>query len=104
MTKLKKPKLTHKETATKNDVVNVLYNEIGYSKKYSAELVDFCFDVIKKQLFSGHNVKISGFGHFLLRHKNARLGRDPTTGERITIPKRKVVTFRVSDSLKERVQ
>ena len=104
MTKSKKPKLTHRETATKNDVVNVLYNEIGYSKKYSAELVDFCFDVIKKQLFSGRSVKISGFGHFIVRNKNARLGRDPTTGEKITIPKRKVITFRVSDSLKEKVQ
>ncbi len=100
----KRPQLSHKGTATKNDVVNALYNEIGYSKKYSAELVDFCFDTIKEQLSLDRNVKMSGFGHFVLRNKKARLGRDPTTGKKITIPERTVVTFRLSASLKEKVQ
>ena len=100
----KKPQMTHTKTATKMDIINELYNEIGYSKKYSAELVEFCFDTIKKQLSLNRNVKISGFGHFVLKNKKARLGRDPTTGKRITIPKRKVISFRVSALLRKKIQ
>lgn len=100
----KKPQLNHVKTASKLDIVNELYSGIGYSKKYSAELVEFCFDVIKKQLSLNRNVKISGFGHFVLKNKKARLGRDPTTGKKITIPKRKVVSFRVSALLREKIQ
>ena len=98
------PILSHNGTATKNDVVQNLYNEIGYSKKYSACLVESCFDIIKKQLLSGRNVKISGFGHFVLREKNARLGHDLTTGDKITIPARRVVAFKLSSSLRRKVQ
>ena len=99
-----KPIMSHNGTATKNDVVQNLYNEIGYSKKYSADLVESCFDVIKQKLLSGSNVKISGFGHFVLREKNARLGHDPTTGDKITIPARRVITFKISSSLRKKVQ
>ena len=98
------PSFTHKETYTKNDIVEALYNEIGYSKKYSANLVDFCFDTIKEKLFSNKNVKISSFGHFMLRDKKERQGRNPTTGGHLTIPPRRVLTFRVSASLRKKVQ
>ena len=101
---VKKPCVTHKGTTTKSDIIDALYNEIGYSKKYSAELVEFFFEVIKKKLASNHNVKISNFGHFLLKDKKARLGRNPTTGQDMTIPSRRVVTFRVSHLLRKRVQ
>ena len=101
---VKKPCVTHTGTTTKSDIVDALYNEIGYSKKYSSELVDFCFDVIKKKLASNHNVKISNFGNFLLKDKKERLGRNPTTGKDITIPSRRVITFRVSHLLRKRVQ
>ena len=96
--------LNHKGTFTKNDIISAVYNEIGYSKKYSAELVEFCFDMIKKKLSSNHNVQISGFGHFLLKDKKQRWGRNPTTGQRVSIPSRRVVTFRSSASLIKKVQ
>ena len=91
-------------THTKADIVLSVYNEIGYSKKFSAELVDFCFDTIKTQLESNKNVKISSFGYFILRDKKERVGRNPTTGDNIVISARRVVTFRPSVHLKEKVQ
>lgn len=99
-----KPTMSHKGTATKSDIAQNLFSEIGYSKKYSANLVESCFEIVKKQLLSGSNVKISGFGHFVLREKNARLGHDPTTGDKITIPARRVITFKLSSSLRKKVQ
>lgn len=94
----------HQSTFTKNDIVSSVYDKIGYSKKYSAELIDFCFDIIKKKLSSNHNVKISCFGHFILRDKKQRWGRNPTTGQKVSIPSRRVITFRSSADLIKKVQ
>ena len=100
----KKPFCSHTETFTKNDIISSLYNEIGYSKQYSAELVNYCFNTVKEQLMAGHNVKISSFGHFILRDKKQRVGRNPMTGEGMTIPSRRVITFRASTDLVDKVQ
>jgi len=95
--------IKHTDTYTKNDIINAVYNEIGYSKKYSTELVEYCFDIIKEKLRTNHNVKISNFGHFMLRDKKARVGRNPTTGLNLTIPSKRVVTFRPSVFLRGKV-
>ena len=100
---MSKKEMKHTDTYTKNDIINAVYNEIGYSKKYSTELVEFCFDAIKEKLRTNHNVKISNFGHFILRDKKARIGRNPTTGLNLTIPSKRVVTFRSSVFLKKKV-
>ena len=100
-----KPKYANKNgTHTKIDIALSVYDNIGYSKKFSAELVDFCFTTIEDQLTKNNNVKISGFGHFMLRDKKERVGRNPTTGDNIIISPRRVVTFRPSASLKDKVQ
>ena len=100
-----KPKYVNKNgTHTKVDIVLSVYNNIGYSKKFSAELVEFCFEAIKNQLSQNNNVKISSFGHFMLRDKKERIGRNPTTGDNIIINPRRVVTFRPSAFLKDKVQ
>jgi len=95
--------MKHTDTYTKNDIINAVYNEIGYSKKYSTELVEYCFDIIKEKLRTNHNVKISNFGHFMRRDKKARVGRNPTTVLNLTIPSKRVVTFRPSVFLRGKV-
>ena len=97
-------KVAHKGTVTKQDLADAVYNKIGFSKKLSVELVEFCFNTIKKKLSKNHNVKISNFGHFILRDKKARKGRNPTTGRPITLASRRVVTFRVSPFLRKNLQ
>ena len=70
---------------TKADIVETIYERVGFSKKESAELVETVFDVIKDALVGGEKVKFSGFGNFIVREKNARKGRNPFTGEEIMI-------------------
>ena len=91
------------KTLTKADIHLDLYKKIGYSKNLSAELVNSVFDTIKKKLCSNHNIKISGFGQFLLKDKKARKGRNPQTGKRITIKERRVLVFRSSPVLKQKL-
>ena len=86
---------------TKADIVESIYEKIGISKKESARVVETIFDNIKECLESGENVKISGFGNFVVRHKRARRGRNPQTGEEIEVSARKVITFKQSNVLKE---
>ncbi len=85
---------------TKADLVETIYNRVGFSKKESAELVEAVFDEIKKALVSGEKVKFSGFGNFIVRQKNARKGRNPQTGEEIQLQARRVLTFKPSLVLK----
>ena len=88
---------------TKADIVEQIYEQVGFSKKESAELVEKVFDAIKDTLARGEKVKISGFGNFVVRDKNSRKGRNPQTGEAIKIPARKKVGFTVSKSFKDTV-
>lgn len=91
------------KTLTKADIYADLYRKIGYSKKEATHLVNSVFDIIRDTLRSGSHVKLSGFGNFILKDKKARLGRDPKTGEKITIKARRVVIFHASPLLKKRV-
>ncbi len=85
---------------TKADLVETIYNRVGFSKKESAELVEAVFDEIKRALIAGEKVKFSGFGNFIVREKNARKGRNPQTGEEIELEARRVLTFKPSLVLK----
>jgi integration host factor subunit alpha len=88
---------------TKADLVEIIFEKVGYSKKDVAEVIDHIFDTIKSTLENEKKVKISGFGNFSVRHKRARRGRNPQTGSEITIGEREVMTFKASQLLKKRV-
>jgi len=85
---------------TKAEIVEQIYERVGFSKKESAELVEKVFALIKETLEHGDKVKISGFGNFVVREKNARKGRNPQTGEEIMLEARRVLTFKPSLVLK----
>jgi integration host factor subunit alpha len=89
-----------KSTMTKADIVEKVYQKIGFSKKEASELVEMVFNQLKDVLCDGDKVKISGFGNFVVREKNERIGRNPQTGEQIKISARRVLTFRPSQVLK----
>src|SRR5512147_3286382 len=82
---------------TKADIIENVYEKVGgFSKKEAAEIVETVFDTIKETLERGEKIKISGFGNFVVRDKNARAGRNPQTGQEITISARRVLTFKPS--------
>ncbi|MHB1844614.1 MAG: integration host factor subunit alpha [Deltaproteobacteria bacterium] len=85
---------------TKADIIEHVYEQVGLSKKESAEIVEMVFDTIKQTLEGGEKIKISGFGNFIVRDKKARIGRNPQTGQEIEISARRVLTFRPSQVLK----
>lgn len=87
----------------KADIANEVFEKVGISKKESADLLEVILNLIKEVLRKGDTVKIAGFGNFVVRHKNARKGRNPKTGEEIGISPRKVVTFRPSQVFKKYV-
>lgn len=89
-----------RSTMTKADIVEKVYGKIGFSKKEASELVEMVFSTLKDVLHRGDKVKISGFGNFVVREKNERVGRNPQTGEQIKISARRVLTFRPSQVLK----
>ncbi len=89
-----------RSTMTKADIVEKVYGKIGFSKKEASELVEMVFTTLKDVLHRGDKVKISGFGNFVVREKNERVGRNPQTGEQIKISARRVLTFRPSQVLK----
>ena len=85
---------------TKADIIEQIYEKVGFSKKESAEIVELVFDTMKETLQKGDKIKISGFGNFVVRQKRPRIGRNPQTGEEIEISARRVLTFRPSQVLK----
>lgn len=86
---------------TKADIVEKVCEKVGgFSKKEAADLVDQVFDTMKSVLESGEKIKISGFGNFVVREKKPRPGRNPQTGQEITIEARRVLTFKPSNVLK----
>lgn len=87
----------------KKDIVEAIHARVGFSKRETAAIVDKAFELLKTVLAGGDSVIISGFGKFCVREKKAHKGRNPKTGETITLPARKVVTFKVSRVLKERI-
>ncbi|MEB4592257.1 integration host factor subunit alpha [Candidatus Thiothrix sp. Deng01] len=91
-------------TLTKADMVEHLFEELGLNKREAKDLVEMFFDEISDALITGKNVKLSGFGNFMLRDKTQRPGRNPKTGEEIPVTARRVVTFRPGQKLKQRVE
>ena len=86
---------------TKADVVEAVCQKVGgFSKKEAAEVVECVFETMKEHLERGEKLKISGFGNFVVRDKNSRVGRNPQTGREITISARRVLTFKPSQVLK----
>ena len=90
-------------TVTRSDLSEAVYREIGLSRNESAEMVETILERISAALVSGQNVKISSFGTFAVREKGARMGRNPKTGEEVPIDPRRVLVFRPSHIMKERV-
>lgn len=85
---------------TKAEIIEQIYEKVGFSKKESADIVEMVFDTMKDTLEKGEKIKISGFGNFVVRQKRPRIGRNPQTGEEIEISARRVLTFRPSQVLK----
>ena len=90
-------------TVTRADLSEALYREIGLSRTESAELVSSVIDHVSNALIRGENVKLAGFGTFLLREKRERVGRNPKTGVEVPITGRRVLVFKPSQVLRERV-
>ncbi len=90
-------------TLTRADLADVVHNEIGLSRSESASVVERILHHMCHALSEGQNVKISGFGSFILRDKGERVGRNPKTGVEVPIAPRRVLTFRASQIMRERV-
>ena len=86
---------------TKADIIVHVYEKLGFSKRESSNTVEHFFDIVKSCLTNGENVKISGLGNFAVRKKKARKGRNPQTGDEIEIAPRTVLSFRLSQVLKD---
>jgi integration host factor subunit alpha len=90
-------------TLTRADLADVVHNEIGLSRSESASIVERILHHMCSALSEGQNVKISGFGSFILRDKGERVGRNPKTGVEVPIAPRRVLTFRASQIMRERI-
>lgn len=88
---------------TKADIVEIVFEKVGFSKKDVGMVIEEIFESIKNTLEKGEKVKISGFGNFTIRQKRARRGRNPQTGTEITIDQRRVMTFKASQLLKKAI-
>ena len=90
-------------TVTKMELANILFDELGLNKREAKEFVELFFEEIRTALESGDSVKISGFGSFSVRDKPRRPGRNPKTGEEVPVSARRVVTYKASQKIKDRV-
>jgi len=87
---------------TKHDIVRQVH-EMGYTQEKSAEIIESLLEIIKSSLENGEDVLVSGFGKFAIKEKSPRRGRNPATGEDLLLDARKVVTFKPSGKLRERI-
>lgn len=90
-------------TLTKAQVVEIVAEQNDFDKKKSIEIVEGLIEIIKSTLESGDDVLISGFGKFCLKNKGVRRGRNPSTGDEMMLAARKVVTFKCSGKLKNKI-
>ena len=90
-------------TITRADIAEKICEEIGLSRKDAGDILDMVIDEIKGELVAGRDVKISSFGSFLLRHKNARIGRNPKTGVEAVITSRRVISFKPSQTMRKTI-
>ena len=89
---------------TKADLVEIVFEKVGLSKKEAQDIIEIIFDTIKQVFQEGESVKIAGFGTFNVRKKAARRGRNPQTGEELQIAPRRVLTFKASNQMKEAIE
>jgi integration host factor subunit alpha len=87
---------------TKNDIVAAVH-ELGFTKKKSVEVIESLLEIIKNALEASEDVLISGFGKFCVKEKNKRRGRNPATGQDLILRDRKVVTFKCSGKLRNKI-
>jgi integration host factor subunit alpha len=91
------------KTVTRSQLSEAVYQEVGLSRNESADLVEAVLEEISSTLVKGESVKISSFGSFSVRQKGQRIGRNPKTGEEVPILPRRVLVFRASHVLKNRI-
>jgi integration host factor subunit alpha len=90
-------------TLTKAHIVDAIADQIGYPKNHSSEIFKTLLELIKSSFESGDDVLVSGFGKFCVKEKGERRGRNPSTGEDMMMKPRKVVTFRCSAKLRDKI-
>ena len=90
-------------TLTKAHIIDAISDQVGYPKNHSSEIVETLLELIKKALESGDDVMISNFGKFCVKEKKERKGRNPSTGKDMILEPRRVVTFRSSTKLRDKI-
>jgi integration host factor subunit alpha len=90
-------------TLTKANIVEAVAEQNGYTKNHSSEMIETLLEIIKRTLESGEDVLVSGFGKFCVKTKHERRGRNPATGEEMMLEPRRVVTFRCSRKLRDKI-
>ncbi|RJQ72246.1 MAG: integration host factor subunit alpha [Desulfobacteraceae bacterium] len=90
-------------TLTKAQIVDIIHEELPFPKNKSTEVIEGLIEIIKRNLENGEDVLISGFGKFCVKNKRERRGRNPATGDDLLLNQRKVVTFKCSGKLRERI-
>jgi integration host factor subunit alpha len=91
------------KTVTRADLCEAVYQKVGLSRTESAQLVEVVLDEISACVVRGDPVKLSSFGSFIVRQKSERVGRNPKTGEEVPISPRRVMVFKPSNVLKDRI-
>ena len=91
-------------TLTKANIVAALAEQNGYPKNQSFEMIEILLEIIKRTLESGEDVLVSGFGKFCVKTKHERRGRNPSTGEDMMLEPRRLVTFRCSRQLRDKIR
>lgn len=89
---------------TKTDMVDAVQQKTGFSRKKSSDLIETFIEIMKRTIESGDDVLISGFGKFCVKEKNQRKGRNPATGEDMLLDSRRIVTFKCSSVLRDKVK
>ena len=90
-------------TLTKAQIVDIIHEELPFPKNKSTEVIEGLIEIIKRTLENGEDVLISGFGKFCVKNKRERRGRNPATGDDLLLSQRKVVTFKCSGKLREKI-
>ena len=88
---------------TKADIVQSIMDQVGFTKNQSSEVTETLLEIIKRNLSSGEDVLVSGFGKFCVNEKAQRKGRNPTTGDAMMLRPRRIVTFKCSGRLKKKI-
>lgn len=89
---------------TKQDLIKMMMEELGYSRRDSMELIDKTFDIVKDTLLKGENVRIAGFGNFVVRKKGKRIGRNPKTKQEYEIKERFTIVFKPATTLRKELK